>query len=318
MKYCVKNKLDLFEFHDAEFNFVRFDKNELILSTKHLNIHENANENPHGCDMEIDLAEFVFTGFEVISFEPMQTYQIDDDGNWHTNETQIIYNGEEAEKHFLNEIKNGFTVNCIDICEKENKTYIELSTSFQACFFATFAFNEVIVKWDEYLKKAWYELHKQYIHKGYLITPTGEEETEIHIVHHEEDTYYQGKLEKAPNVSVGVTYAGEQLWGQGKDYLWIDAFADLQKKLPEGVILKCCMTCRHGNMCPYGNKTGEIFCTKDITINDKMDICNLFDGWTVDSDIEKRLRKVTDSCADYQAQSDDFFTYNDYLYYLNK
>ena len=31
MKYRVENKLDLFEFHDAEFSFVRFDKNGLVL-----------------------------------------------------------------------------------------------------------------------------------------------------------------------------------------------------------------------------------------------------------------------------------------------
>ena len=58
MKYRVENKLDLFEFHDAEFSFISFDKNELVLSAKHLNIHENAVQNPHNCDMEIDFAEF--------------------------------------------------------------------------------------------------------------------------------------------------------------------------------------------------------------------------------------------------------------------
>ena len=59
MKYRVENELDLFEFHDAEFSFISFEKNELVLSAKHLNIHENAAQNPHDCDMEIDLAEFV-------------------------------------------------------------------------------------------------------------------------------------------------------------------------------------------------------------------------------------------------------------------
>ena len=119
--------------------------------------------------------------------------------------------------------------------------------------------------WDEVV----YELHKQYIHKGYLITPAGEEDTVIHIVYHEEDTYFQGKLEKGPTVSVGVKYNGEQLWGQGKDYLWVDAFANVQKQLPDGVLLKCCMTCRHGNMCPYGNEPGKLFCTKGLFCDKK-------------------------------------------------
>ncbi len=50
------------------------------------NTHENAAQNPHDCDMKIDLAEFVFVGFDVISFEPMRAYQVDGDGNWYTNE----------------------------------------------------------------------------------------------------------------------------------------------------------------------------------------------------------------------------------------
>lgn len=140
MKYRVDNNLDFFAFHDAEFSFISFDKNELILSAKHLNIHKNALHNPHNCDMEIDLAEFVFSGFDVISFEPMRTYQVDDDGNWYTNEPQIIYSDKEAEKHFLDKIKNGITINCINICKKDNKTYIELSTCAQSCFFCNIFF----------------------------------------------------------------------------------------------------------------------------------------------------------------------------------
>ncbi len=314
MKYRVENKLDLFEFHDSEFSLISFNKDELITSAKYVNIHKSANQNPYDSDMEISLAKFVFTGFNVISFEPMRAYQVDDEGHLYTNDPQIIYNGGEAEKHFLNEIKNGITINCIDICKKENKTYIELSTCAQSCFFATITFDEVVIEWDEYLKKAWYELHKQYIHNGYLIAPTGEEETEIHIIHHEEDTYYQGKLEKGPTVSVGVKYKEEQLWGRGQEYNWEDAFADVQKQLPEGVLLKCCMTCRHGNMCPYGNKPGELFCTKDLTINSKEDMCNLFDN----HEMFERLKSVADSCDQYIPQSNDYYTYNSYLYFLNK
>ena len=317
MKYRVENELDLFEFHDAAFSFISFEKNELVLSAKHLNIHENAAQNPHDCDMEIDFAEFVFIGFDVVSFEPMRAYQVDDDGNWYTNDPQIIYNGKEAVKHFLNEIKNGITINCIDICKKEKKTYVELNTCAQTCFFVTFAFDEVFVEWDEYCKKAWYELHKQYIHKGYLITPAGEEDTEIHIVYHEEDTYFQGKLEKGPTVSVGVKYNGEKLWGQGKDYLWVDAFANVQKQLPDGVLLKCCMTCRHGNMCPYGNEPGKLFCTKGLTVNSKEDMCNLFDNSEAYKIYEK-AKSVADNCDEYSPQSKDYYTYNDYLYQLDK
>ena len=317
MKYRIENKLNLFSFHDAEFSFVSFDKSEFIVSAKHLNIHKDIPENPNNWDMEIDYARIIFTKFEMVSFEPMRAYQADDDGNWYTDEPQIIYKGKEAEKHFLNEIKKGITINCIDICEKENKNYIELSTCAQTCFFAAFAFDSVVVEWDEYCKKAWYELHKQYKYEITLMTPIGEEKTEVNIVCHEEDMYYQGKLEKAPIVNVGIKYEDKEFWGHGKDYLWVDAFADLQKQLPDGVIIKCCLSCRHGNLCPYGNRPGELFCTKDLIINSKEDMCNLFDNSETHA-IYERTKNITDSCSEYSLQSDDYYTYNDYLYHLRK
>ena len=317
MKYHVENNLDLFEFHDADVSFVSFDNNELILSARHLNIHKNTDENPNDNDMEITLANVTFLKFKVLSFEPMRTYQIDDDGKWYTNEPRVIINGKEAEIHFLENAKKGFSINCIDVCKQKTRTKIEFSASTPNPFFTTISFEDVVIEWNEYCKKAWYELHKQYIYKGYLNTPAGEVETEIHIVCHEEDTYFQGKLEKGPTVSVGVKYNGRQLWGQGKDYLWVDAFANVQKQLPDGVLLKCCMTCRHGNMCPYGNEPGKLFCTKGLIVGSKEDMCNLFDDQE-NSKIFDRIKSVADSCNEYTPQSNDYYTYNDYLYRLEK
>ena len=317
MKYCVENNLDLFEFHDVELSFESFDNNELTLSVKHLNIHKNTDENPCDDDMEIDYAKITFSKFKVLSFEPMRTYQINDNGKWYTNETRIIFKGKEAESCFFEKARKSFSVNCIDVFKQKIRTKIEFSASTPNPFFATVSFEDVVIEWDNYCKKAWYELHKQYFYKGYFITPLGEKETEIHIVYHEEDTYYQGKLEKGPIVSVGVKYNGEQLWGRGKDYLWVDAFANVQKQLPDGVLLKCCMTCRHGNMCPYGNAPGKLFCTKGLIVDSKEDMCNLFDNQD-NSKILDKTKNVADSCNEYTPQSNDSFTYNDYLYHLEK
>ncbi len=318
MKYCVENQLSLFKFHDAEFSFTSFDNYNLIVSVNHLNIHKYAKENPYDCDMEIDSANISFYEIQIISFEPMRAYKVDDDGNWYTNEPQIIFSKKDAEIHFLNELKNGITINGIDIHNKNNKTFIEISTCAKNSFFVTFSFNNVAIEWDEYCKKAWYELHKQYKNKVVLVTPNGELETDIHIVCHEEDMYYMGKLEKAPTVNIGIQYQSNEVWGRGKDYLWIDAFADLQKQLPRDVTLKCCLTCRHGNMCPYGNKPGEVFCTKDLIITSKEDMCRLFDSEKAIDDMKKRSRFCANNCEDYQQQSRDNYTYNDYLYELDK
>lgn len=317
MRYRVEDQLDLFEFHDAEFSLIGFDKKDLTVSVKHLNMHKDAKENPHDCDMEISSANIYFQNIHILSFEPMRTYQLDADGNWYTDEPQIIFTGKDAEEKFISELKNGFSINCIDIRQFGGHTTIEISTTAQKSFFAMFSFSNVIVAWDEYHKKAWYELHKQYQYKITLVTSDGEQRTSLHIVCHEEDMYYQEKLEKAPTVDVGIKYQDQAIWGHGKDYLWVDAFANLQRQLPDGVILKCCLTCCHGNMCPFGNKPGEIFCTKDLVVSSKEDMCNLF-GTESNDVIANRSRNYADTCENYKHQSSDFYTYNDYLYELNK
>ena len=111
--------------------------------------------------------------------------------------------------------------------------------------------------------------------------------------------------------AITVTYNGIDYCGEGIDYLWTDTFADLQSKLPDGVRLACCMTCRHGNMCPYGNAENRLFCTKDLTITSKDDMCDLFDKTDPDSD-----RKVLsfDCCDCFVYQDDNYYTYNDYLF----
>ncbi len=123
--------------------------------------------------------------------------------------------------------------------------------------------------------------------------------------------------EKLSSVKLSLSFNGEEISNQGKDYLWVDAFANLQKQLPKNVILKCCMTCRHGNMCPYGNAPGELFCTKDLVIRSKEDMCNIFDKDSDGSEMTKRTKHCTNTCDNYQPQSENYYTYNDYLYHLN-
>lgn len=94
--------------------------------------------------------------------------------------------------------------------------------------------------------------------------------------------------------------------------------ADLQKNLPDGVSLKCCLTCRHGNLCPFGNSPGEIFCTNGFEISTKNELCDWFNDMQNSTEIGERSRIYADVCEDYEHQSSDFYTYNDFLYELNK
>ena len=115
-------------------------------------------------------------------------------------------------------------------------------------------------------------------------------------------------------IEINVTYNGVLYQGNGTNYLWEDAFADLQNKLPHNIKLACCMTCRHGNMCPYGNSENQLFCTKDLLINSKDDIIKLFETYPE----AERIVASVDYCDDFIYQSDVYYTYNDYLYYLQK
>ena len=115
-----------------------------------------------------------------------------------------------------------------------------------------------------------------------------------------------------PLSEIRIVYNGCEYIGNGKDFLWVDTFADLQKKLPQDVKLACCMTCRHGNMCPFGNPPNYLFCTKDIVISSKSDMCDVFD----DDNYDERMVEYCNYCHDFVHQTHDYYVYNDYLYHF--
>jgi hypothetical protein len=117
-------------------------------------------------------------------------------------------------------------------------------------------------------------------------------------------------------VELTLRHEGAEYCGRGGDCFWTDAFADLQKKLPKGILLACCMTCRHGSFCPYGNRENQLFCAKNVSIASKEDVLQ----W-----MEKDPRSFWESevsalhfCDGFAPQSDAFYTYNDYLIHLQR
>lgn len=116
-------------------------------------------------------------------------------------------------------------------------------------------------------------------------------------------------------IEISIIYNKIKYVGVGTDYLWADAFANLQTNLPKGIVIACCMTCKHGNMCPFGNEPGELFCTKNININDKNDLMNLFDN----EDFYNHNSVSSEFyCDKYTHQNTECYTYNDYLLELHK
>ena len=149
----------------------------------------------------------------------------------------------------------------------------------------------------------------QYKYTVSLLTSNGQKKTVIQILH------FMDSNENTTKVTVSLNYDGKNFLGHGADYYWIDAIADLQKNLPKEVIIHSCLTCKHGNMCPVGNDQNEVFCLKDITPKNKEDLFFYTEDYT---ERDKRRRKYFGFCEDYAPQSVDYFTYNDFLCYLNK
>lgn len=274
MKYCAENQLELFEFHDARLELIRFGGGELVVSAKHLNIHKHTDQNPSDCDMEIACATITFQSYCAFSYEPDRTWETGADGKSCPIGPEVLYRGQEAEERILAEFKRGIEV--FSFGKADGARYYVEGFGTVPFFTMEFGFTAVTVAWDAYAKKAWYELHRQYQQELTLAAPDGDTQVPAHIICHDVG-------EEASVITVGIRYNGSELWGRGKDSLWVDAFADLQKQLPAGLTLKCCLTCRHGNMYPLGNTPGELFCAEDTI---------------------KRPRQCCSVCGSYQPRTD--------------
>jgi hypothetical protein len=115
-------------------------------------------------------------------------------------------------------------------------------------------------------------------------------------------------------MTVTVDLDGKNYWSDATCHTWEEAFSSLQKSLPEGVKIKCCLSCRHGNFCPYGNKNDEIYCLKNDSPKNKLDVCDLLNG---DKDLTAKRKDVSFICPDYREASEGHYAYNDYLNCLN-
>lgn len=302
MQYHAENQLEDFEFHDAYFSLIHMNNTEFVVSAKCVNIHKNTIQNPSPYDMEVNCAKISFTGFSVLTYESGGGLIKDINGISHT-EKPIVLKEKKAQNQFWGELKNPIWVKYFGM--DDDTQYCLEACGTSPYFSVTFKADKVSIAWDEYSKKAWYELHKQYISDIVLDTSNGAQHTKIYINCNEEWN--------PPKITISMKYNGKEYYGCADDYLWVSAFANLQKQLPLNVVLKCCLTCRHGNMCPVGNQPNQLFCTKDVCITQKSD---LFFYTEDETECAKRAKKYTDICDSYQPQNNEDYTYNDYLYLL--
>lgn len=312
MKYKSIDQLEQFEFHDSSWMLENREGDAVTFRVANLNIHKDTPQNDEDWDMELETAWMTFRGFRLIYFEPGRAWATDETGKSVPVGPRILHTGEKGMELLAAEEFQVFHF------EREAEHWEIGACGIEPYFTLEFDFDSVEITWDSYRGKAWYELHRYYKHEATLDTPEGEQLKKLEIWVSEEDAYNVrlGRMIPAPSVSAGAEYAGKRYWGDGRDdYLWIDAIAQLQKNLPEGVTIKGCITCRHGNLCPVGNCPDEVFCTKDVAIHEKRELF----FYTEDPDErEKRARKYFHTCEDWKAQSADFYTYSDYLDHLTK
>ncbi len=125
--------------------------------------------------------------------------------------------------------------------------------------------------------------------------------------------YDHKDMDMVKSMTIRTTYQGKEIVAIGTVWPFDDAYSELQRKLPENVQIKCCVACRHGNQCPYGNAPDEVYCTKDVIVRNRMDAC----FYTSEDDAsDRRLRYFWDFCDDFCPQDEETYTYSTYLYYL--
>lgn len=147
----------------------------------------------------------------------------------------------------------------------------------------------------------------------HLLTPDGETPVQIHIEYFSDQPIVTE--DSVTSMSVRLVYDSREYVGVGTNYPFIDAFVNIQKQLPDGVHLKCCVNCVHGNLCPYGGDPNLLLCTKRVVITKKLDLVDHMANNDITSNDSQEFSNV---CNDFQAQTHDIFTYSDYLYYLSK
>jgi len=106
----------------------------------------------------------------------------------------------------------------------------------------------------------------------------------------------------------GVEYANT------KEFSEIEyAIVDLQKQLPDNIQVACCLSCKYGNFCPYGNAQNEIFCLINFSPKNKVDVIDIFDSIGNENNIIKELLFW---CERYQIADAAYYTYNDWMYHF--
>ena len=299
MKYRYVDRLDAFDFNDSRIFPVSWDEGGLTVSAEMLNVRRDKAPEPFDFDMEIRKAYVSFLGFKLLSFAYHEKV---DGANPYGTAKLTEYTGKTALEAFEKQISIGAYVQLI---EYKDGVYYWSGQAEEPFFYFSFECDSTVVEWDEYEGLAWHEqkrIEPPQISVT-LSTPNGDKKCDFSLTKREESN------------SVCLQYNGESYIGCADEYRFEAAFADLQRKLPEGVKIKCCLTCRHGNFDPCGSEGFEIFCLNGAEIKSKNDVLDCIDN---SHKCRSRSRKIYGVCEKYEAQSEGCTVYNDFMHFLKK
>lgn len=159
MKYQVKNDISVFEFHDAELELLRYDKStkELVVLAKHLNIHDNTEQNQSEHHLEIKDAEIHFINFRNLTIDAGGIYKEDENGDLKPIEEPTYMSSDEALSFLLEKLSCNCFFSVFELTKTEDGSYYMPVSTMTCGFNARFNFDDIIISWNEYEGWAWYE-----------------------------------------------------------------------------------------------------------------------------------------------------------------
>ena len=112
-------------------------------------------------------------------------------------------------------------------------------------------------------------------------------------------------------VALKLEYGGEVYFVNGV-LSYAAAIADLQRSLPEGVMIKSCMSCGYAQQCVFGDARDKVYCSYPGIKPEEL--ISMFDN----ADYERSAKCAFDCCPNFEFAEERHQNYNDFLPHLKK
>lgn len=154
MQNRILDRLEDFEFHDAELRLESCEGDTLILSAKALNLRRDSLLSMEDGDMEILSARLTFSGFDLVWYEPGRVWRKDAQGQLQPVGEQIHLENAPGMDAFLTELRAGTTV--FSLHRQADHSWVLGGAGSEPYFEVCFRCGSSAVEWDAFKGPAWY------------------------------------------------------------------------------------------------------------------------------------------------------------------